>query len=307
MDVKRTPDACFENLDAYPYTPHYAEVKAEDGTLLRIHSVDEGRRGAAPIVLMHGNPSWSYLYRKIIPRLVAHGHRVLAPDLMGLGRSDKPAAKGDYSLARHVDWMSQWLVAVGVENATLFAQDWGGVIGFPVAMRHPDRFARLIAANTGLPVGQGANPALQQWLDYSDRATSLPIAQLVHGFTVNGLTDAEKHAYDAPFPDGSYQAAALSFPRLIPLQPDNPGVPLMLETWKQLERWTKPFLTVFGDRDPISKGADVTFQQRVPGASGQPHVVLSPAHHFLQEDQPEAIAEHIHAFAEARSGLGRPA
>jgi len=296
VHFQRTPDDRFRNLDGYPFAPHYAEVKAEDGTLLRVHYVDEGPRDAAPVVLMHGNPSWSYLYRRIIPRLVAQGHRVLAPDLMGLGRSDKPAAKSDYSLARHVEWMSQWLVAVCVESATLFAQDWGGVIGFPVAMRHPERFARLIAANTGLPVGQGASPALQQWLEYSDRATSLPISQLIHGFTVNGLGDAEKRAYDAPFPDASYQAAALSFPRLIPLQPENPGVPLMLETWQQLERWTKPLLTVFGDRDPISQGADRTFQQRVPGAHGQPHVVLSPAHHFLQEDQPEAIAQHIHAF-----------
>ena len=297
MDVKRTPDARFERLDGYAFAPHYAEVKAEDGTALRVHYVDEGPRAAAPVVLMHGNPSWSYLYRKIIPRLAAHGHRVLAPDLVGLGRSDKPAAKSDYTLARHVEWISQWLVAVGARNATLFAQDWGGLIGFPVAMRHPDRFARLIAANTGLPVGQGASPTLQQWLDFSDHATALPVAQLVHGFTVNGLTDAEKQAYDAPFPDGTFQAAALSFPRLIPLQPDNPGLPLMLETWKLLERWTKPLLTVFGDRDPISKGADLGFQQRVPGAKGQSHVTLSPAHHFLQEDQPEAIAEHIHAFA----------
>ena len=296
MDVKRTPDARFERLDGYSFAPHYAEVTAEDGTSLRVHYLDEGPRDAAPVVLMHGNPSWSYLYRKIIPRLVAHGHRVLAPDLVGLGRSDKPAAKSDYTLARHVDWIGQWLVAVDARNATLFAQDWGGVIGFPVAMRHPDRFARLIASNTGLPVGEGVSPTLQQWLDFSDHATALPVAQLVHSFTVNGLTDAEKQAYDAPFPDGTFQAAALSFPRLIPLQPDNAGVPLMLETWKQLERWTKPLLTVFGDRDPISKGADLRFQQRVPGAAGQPHVVLSPAHHFLQEDQPEAIAEHIHAF-----------
>ena len=301
MDVKRTPDARFEKLDGYAFAPHYAEVKAEDGTLLRVHYLDEGPRTAAPIVLMHGNPSWSYLYRKILPRLVAHGHRVLAPDLMGLGRSDKPAAKSDYSLARHVDWMSQWLVAAGVENATLFAQDWGGVIGFPVAMRHPERFARLVAANTGLPVGQGASKALQDWLDYSDRATSLPVSQLIKSWVVNGLSESEQRAYDAPFPDGSYQAAALSFPRLIPLQPDNPGVPLMLETWQQLERWTKPFLTVFGDRDPISKGADLTFQQRVPGAQGQPHARLSPAHHFLQEDQPEAIAQHVHAFVAAGS------
>jgi haloalkane dehalogenase len=297
MDVKRTPDARFERLDGYAFAPHYAEVKAEDGTSLRVHFVDEGPRAAAPVVLMHGNPSWSYLYRKIIPRLVAHGHRVLAPDLVGLGRSDKPAAKSDYTLARHVEWISQWLVAVGARNATLFAQDWGGLIGFPVAMRHPERFARLIAANTGLPVGQGASPTLQQWLDFSDHATALPVAQLAHGFTVNGLTDAEKQAYDAPFPDETFQAAALSFPRLIPLQPDNPGLPLMLETWRLLERWTKPLLTVFGDRDPISKGADRSFQQRVPGAKGQPHAMLSPAHHFLQEDQPEAIAEHIHAFA----------
>ena len=297
MEVKRTPDGRFERLDGYSFAPHYAEVKAEGGSSLRVHYLDEGPRAAAPVVLMHGNPSWSYLYRKIIPRLVAHGHRVLAPDLVGLGRSDKPAAKSDYTLARHVEWISQWLVSVDAGHATLFAQDWGGLIGFPVAMRHPERFARLIAANTGLPVGQGVSPTLQQWLDFSDNATALPVAHLVHGFTVNGLTDAEKQAYDAPFPDGTFQAAALSFPRLIPLQPDNPGLPLMLETWKLLEHWTKPLLTVFGDRDPISKGADLSFQQRVPGAKGQSHVMLSPAHHFLQEDQPEAIAEHIHAFA----------
>jgi len=296
MDLKRTPDERFRDLDGFPFAPHYAEVKADDGTKLRVHYVDAGPRAAAPIVLMHGNPSWSYLYRKILPRLVAHGHRVLAPDLVGLGRSDKPAAKGDYSLARHVDWMSQWLVAAGVEDATLFAQDWGGVIGFPVAVRHPERFTRLIAANTGLPTGQGASQALQDWLDYSDRATSLPVGQLIGSWVVNGLREAEKRAYDAPFPDPSFQAAALSFPRLIPLQPENPGVPLMRETWQQLERWTKPFLTVFGDRDPISKGAERTFRERVPGAAGQPHVILSPAHHFLQEDQPEAIAEHVHGF-----------
>ena len=296
MEVKRTPDARFTGLPDWPYAPRYAEVKAEGGVPLRVHYVDEGPRDAAPIVLMHGNPSWSYLYRKIIPRLVASGHRVLAPDLVGLGRSDKPAEKRDYSLARHVDWMSQWLLAVGVADATLFAQDWGGVIGFPLATQHPERFARLVAANTGLPTGQGANAALEQWLAYSDRASELPVAHLIASWVVNGLTDAERRAYDAPFPDPSHQAGALAFPRLIPLQPDNPGVPLMLETWRRLERWTKPFLTVFGDRDPISKGAELSFQQRVPGAKGQPHVLLSPAHHFLQEDQPEAIAEHLHAF-----------
>jgi haloalkane dehalogenase len=300
MEVKRTPDARFERLDAWPFAPRWLEVKAADGTALRVHYVDEGPRGAAPVVLMHGNPSWSYLYRKIIPLLVARGHRVLAPDLVGLGRSDKPAAKSDYSLARHVDWMSQWAIGAGVADATLFAQDWGGVIGLPVATRQPERFARLVAANTGLPVGQGANAALEQWLDYSDRAVELPVSQLVHGSTVNGLSDAERRGYDAPFPDGSYQAGALAFPRLIPLQPDNPGVPLMRETWRLLERWRKPFLTVFGDRDPISKGAELGFQQRVPGAKGQRHVVLSPAHHFLQEDQPEAIAERIHAFVAER-------
>jgi haloalkane dehalogenase len=201
MDVKRTPDARFEQLDGWPFAPHYAEVKAEDGNALRVHYVDEGPRGAAPIVLMHGNPSWSYLYRKIIPRLVAHGHRVLAPDLMGLGRSDKPAAKSDYSLARHVDWMSQWLVAAGVERATLFAQDWGGVIGFPVAMRHPKRFSRLIAANTGLPVGQGASKALQDWLDY---ATARPSCHRSSSrLLVNGLSEAESAPTTRPSRTGA--------------------------------------------------------------------------------------------------------
>ncbi len=296
MKVNRTPDECFGGLEGYPFVPHYAEVRAEDGTLLRVHYVDEGPRNAAPIILMHGNPSWSYLYRNIIGRLVAQGHRVLAPDLMGLGRSDKPAARDDYSLAHHVAWMSQWLLATGITDATLFAQDWGGVIGLPVALRHPERFARLVASNTGLPTGQGATPALQAWLDYSDQQTSLPVSELISQGTVKGLGVAERRAYDAPFPDPSYQTGALAFPRLIPLQADNPGVPLMLETWQLLERWTKPFLTVFGDRDPISSGAEKGFQARVPGAAGQPHIVLTPATHFLQEDQPEAIVDHLHRF-----------
>ncbi len=221
---------------------------------------------------------------------------MLAPDLRGLGRSDKPATRSDYSLARHVAWMSPWLLATGITDATLFAQDWGGVIGLPVALRHPERLARLVASNTGLPTGQGASPALQAWLDYSDQQTSLSVSEPISQGTVKGLGAAERRACDAPFPDPGYQAGALVFPRRIPLQADNPGGPLMLENWQLLERWTKPFLTVFGDRDPISSGAERGFQARVPGAAGQPHVVLTPATHFLQEDQPEAIAEHLHRF-----------
>lgn len=303
MKVLRTPDERFWGLPDWEFEPCYRAVTADDGTELRFHFVDEGPRDAAPVVLLHGNPSWSYLHRHMIRGLVDRGHRVVALDLMGLGRSDKPAARDDYTLAAHVDWMRQWLVAEDLTDVTLYCQDWGGLTGLHLLRLHPERFARVVASNTGIPVGEGANRFMQQWLDFSQSVDELPVGALVDGGSARSLDEAEKAAYDAPFPDGSYQACPLQFPLLIPVQPDNPGVPMCMDTWAFLETWTKPFLTVFGDQDPIAfkPGAHLKFQEKVPGARGQPHRVIEGANHFIQEDAPGELVDIIDAFTRQES------
>lgn len=297
MKVMRTPEERFANLVDWPFAPQYCAVLA-DGVELRLHYVDEGPRDAAPIVLMHGNPSWSYLHRHMIPGLVALGHRVIAPDLMGLGRSDKPSEKSDYTLARHVDWIGQFFAALHIENATLYCQDWGGVIGLCTLVEHGDRFARVVASNTGLPVGEGVNKVMRAWLEHSQTVESLDVSGLIRGSTSRTLTDAEAAAFDAPFPDGTYQASAKQFPLLIPLQPENPGVPMAKATWAYLEQWTKPFLTVFGSEDAVATkpGAHLKFQALVPGAHDLEHVMLEGANHFIQQDVPDDLVRIIDAF-----------
>ncbi len=298
MKVLRTPDERFEGLPGWDFEPRYRNVVADDGTDLRFHFVDEGPADAAPVLLLHGNPSWSYLHRTMIRGLVDRGHRVVALDLMGLGRSDKPADREAYTLASHVDWLSQWLVGEDLRDITFYCQDWGGLAGLHLLRLHPDRFTRVVASNTGIPVGEGVNRFMQQWLDFSQSVDELPIAALVDSGTTRALTDAEKAAYDAPYPDGTYQASPLQFPLLIPVQPDNPGVPMCQETWAFLETWTKPFLTVFGDQDAIAfkPGAHLKLQEKVPGAQGQPHRVIEGANHFIQEDAPDELVEIIDTF-----------
>jgi haloalkane dehalogenase len=301
MEVLRTPDERFAGLVDFDFTPHFREVTGPDGTPLRMHFVDEGPRDAAPVLLLHGNPSWSYLYRHMIPGLVARGHRVVAPDLMGMGRSDKPADPDTFTLARHVDWLSQWLVGEDLRRITLFCQDWGGTAGLNLLPLHGERFERVIASNTGLPTGQGMNKFMEDWLAFSQSGDELPISVLVNAVTTRELTPDERLAYEAPFPDGSYQASPKRFPLLIPMQPDNPGVPQAKATWACLETWQKPFLTVFGDQDPVAykAGAQTMFQNRVPGAKGQPHVVLAGPGHFIQEDAPDELVAIIDSFVRA--------
>ena len=301
MEVLRTPEDCFDGLPDYDFAPHYREVTAEDGTALRYHFIDEGPRDADPILLLHGNPSWCYLYRAMIPGLVARGHRVVALDLMGMGRSDKPVDPDVYSLAGHVGWMEQWLVAEDLNRVTLFCQDWGGTAGLNLLPVQGDRFARVIASNTGLPTGQGATKMIADWLAYSQSVDVLPIGFLLQSATTRELTAEEQQAYMAPFPDGTYQASPKRFPLLIPLQEDNPGVPQAKATWEYLTTWEKPFLTVFSDKDTISFAAraHVPMQERIPGAHGQPHVVLEGPGHFLQEDAPNELVEIIDAFIQA--------
>ncbi|MCI3133625.1 haloalkane dehalogenase [Phenylobacterium aquaticum] len=296
MKVLRTPDERFEGLADWPFAPRYAEVTDADGTVLRMAYVDEGPRDAAPVLLMHGEPSWSYLYRKIIPGLVARGHRVLAPDLIGFGRSDKPADRADYTYGRHVDWTSQWLTGLDLKDITLFCQDWGGLIGLRLVAAYPERFAALAIANTGLPTGTGMTEGFANWLAFSQKIPIMAVGALLQGGSVRELTPAEVAAYDAPFPDESYKEGARQFPTLVPVTPEHAQVAENLAAWKVLEAFDKPVVTCFSDADPVSGGGEKVFQARVPGAKGQPHVILHGGH-FLQEDSPAEIVELVDALA----------
>ncbi len=299
MEIARTPDERFEGLPDYAFAPHYTEITDEDGTPIRIHHVDEGPRDAAPILLMHGNPTWAYLYRHFIPKLAAAGHRVIAVDLVGCGRSDKPTDRAAYTQARHVDWIEKWLLALDLRDVTLFCQDWGGVIGLHQVANHPDRFARVIAANTGMPIGQGESEFMKMWVGMMKAAETFPFEQMLPTGMVHDLTPEEFAAYRAPFPDPSYEAALCIFPSLIAVQPDNPGVPANKAAWARLGEFEKPFLTLFGALDPVTKGGERDLIDHVPGAKGQPHHVFPNANHFLQEDVAEELVERILAFAAA--------
>ena len=300
MQVLRTPDDRFQGLADWPFAPRYLEIKDADGTTLRLHYVDEGPRDGAVVLLLHGEPSWAYLYRKIIPALVAKGHRVIAPDLIGFGRSDKPAKRADYTYERHVAWMSDWLQALDLKSVTLFCQDWGGLIGLRLVAAFPERFAGVIVGNTGLPVGTGFSEGFNAWLTFSQSVPQMPIGVIVNGGCARDLSAAEIAAYDAPFPDETYKEGARQFPTLVPITPGHASVAENLAAWKVLEAFDRPFLTAFSDGDPVTRGGEAAFQQRVPGARGQPHVTLHGGH-FLQEDSPAEIARIIDAMI-ARSG-----
>ncbi len=298
MKILRTPDARFANLPDYPFAPHYTTVSDADGTSLRIHFVDEGPRNAAPVLLMHGEPSWSFLYRKMISGLVAKGHRVVAPDLIGFGKSDKPAEQSDYTFERHVKWMSAWLVANKLTNITLFCQDWGGLIGLRLVAAFPDRFARVVAGNTGLPIGTGMSDGFKQWLEFSQSVPELPIGEILSMGTKKGLSAEVKAAYVAPYPDESYKAGARRFPALVPVTPEHASVAENKAAWKVLGEFRKPFLTAFSDADPVTKGGERAFKERVPGTQGQAHTIVKDAGHFLQEDAPEELVAIIHDFTQ---------
>ena len=303
MEVLRTPDERFIDLADYPFAPHYLTVTDADGTDLRIHYIDEGPRDAAPILLMHGEPSWSYLYRKFVPDLVARGHRVIAPDLIGFGKSDKPAARTDYTYERHVAWMSDWLTALDLTDITLFCQDWGGLIGLRLVATFPDRFARLVVSNTGLPVGTGSSEGFDAWLAFSQKVPQFPVGFIVNGGTTRDLTAAEIAAYDAPFPDESYKEGARQFPVLVPITPDHASVAENRAAWAVLERFERPVLTAFGDKDAVTKGGERAFIERVPGARGQPHQIIAGGGHFIQEDAPAELCALIDDLIRADTGV----
>ena len=301
MKILRTPDSAFDAIADYPFAPHYAEISDADGSAMRLHYVDEGPRGAAPVLLMHGEPSWSYLYRKFIPALAAKGHRVVAPDLIGFGKSDKPADRSDYTYERHVAWMRLWLEAVDLTNITLFCQDWGGLIGLRLVAAFPDRFARLMIGNTGLPVGTGWSEGFKNWLDFSQKVETFPVGFIVNSGCVRDLSPQETAAYDAPFPDERYKEGARQFPLLVPITPEHGSVAENIAAWKRLETFEKPVLTCFSDSDAVTAGGEKAFMSRMPGAAGQPHQIISDAGHFLQEDKPEELTALIDDFIRATS------
>ena len=290
MEKLRTPESRFEGLPDYDFAPHYHTF--EDG--LRLHYVDEGPREGRVVLMMHGEPSWSYLYRHMIPRVAKAGFRVLAPDLIGFGKSDKPVSMDDHSYARHVGWIGAWLDALGVSDVTLFCQDWGGLIGLRVVAERPDRFAAVVAGNTGLPTGHGApSEAFLKWQAFSKAVPVFPTGQILQGATVRELSDAEVAAYDAPFPDESYKAGARILPSLVPITPDVPGASENAEAWKVFEAWDKPFVTCFSDQDPVTKGGEVPFLKRVPSLAGKSNHDMVGGGHFFQEDVPEALADLV--------------
>ncbi len=292
MKVLRTPDSAFADIDDFPFAPHYLEITdPDDGTKLRVHYVDEGPRDAPIVLMMHGEPSWCYLYRHMIALVVAAGYRVIAPDLIGFGKSDKPSKKTDYSYARHVGWMRQWVEALDLTNMTLVCQDWGSLIGLRLVADMPDRFSAVVLSNGGLPEGGPAPRAFAIWRAFATWSPIFRIGSIVNMGVKRTLSAAEIAAYNAPFPDGSYKAGARIFPSFVPFE-NNVAVPDQKRAWKVFDQWDKPFLCCFSDGDPVTRGGESRFIGRVPGTAGQPHRTLKGGH-FVQEDDPQGFVQAI--------------
>ena len=300
MEFLRTNDDRFVDLPGYDFSPNYLQVDDSEGSELRVHYLDEGPGDADPVLLMHGEPSWSFLYRKMIPILVAAGQRVIAPDLVGFGRSDKPSQRSDYSYQRHVDWMQSLLDQLQLDNITLVCQDWGGLIGLRLVAENPGRFARVVAANTMLPTGDhDLGQAFVDWRTFSQQVPEFPVASIVNGATTTELDPEIQRGYDAPFPDESYKEGARQFPTLVPATPEDPAAAPNRAAWEVLSQWQKPFLTAFSDSDPITAGVDADMQKLIPGCQGQAHTTIENGGHFLQEDQGEALAQVVVNFIQA--------
>jgi haloalkane dehalogenase len=315
--VARTPDERFVRLPDYPFEPRYAELPGVGGDPLRMHYLDEGPRDAHPVLLLHGQPTWSYLYRHVVPGLVARGHRVVAPDLVGFGRSDKPTDPTDYTVERHVGWLAALVGTLDLRHVTLVAQDWGGPIGLAVLAGDPDRFDRVVATNTILHTGDPALAGRIAWANHSDgrgrrvveealldyvhlaqRAPSLRAGVFVQFATMGDVPEDVVAAYDAPFPDPRYQAGMRQFPALVPLTSSDPATALARSAWEALGKWERPFLTLYSDGDPATRGWDDVFCDHVPGAAGMPHATISGAGHFVQEDQGRLLARLVGEFVE---------
>lgn len=300
MKLLRTPDERFRDLPDFPFEPHYTDVTDPDNESksVRIHFLDEGPSDGPVALLLHGEPSWCFLYRSMIPTLVAAGFRCVAPDLVGFGRSDKPTDRNDHSYARHVEWLREALFDnLELCDINLFAQDWGGLLGLRLVAEHTDRFARVIVANTGM--GTGDKPPQEgflAWREFSQETPVFDVGKIIAGGCTTSLRDAVIDAYNAPFPDETYKEAARMMPTLVPGSPDDPASQANRDAWAVLATFDRPLLTLFSDRDPVTMGGERAFQFKVPGAAGQPHSTIEGAGHFLQEDAGPLIARHIIDF-----------
>ena len=290
MPVIRTPEERFKDLPDFPFQPHYLNM---DG--LRIHYLDEGE--GQIILCLHGEPSWSYLYRKMIP-ILSSQHRVLAMDFVGFGRSDKFTERSEYSFQMHHDTIINFIRALELEQITLVVQDWGGLLGLTVASEMPELFARLVIMNTGLPTGdEPMGKGFMRWREFASNSPDLPVGLVIqNGTAERALKQEIVAAYESPFPDVSYKAGAMIFPLLVPLSPDDPGAAEMRKAKEVFSRWQKPVLVMFSDKDPITRGGDLFFRSLLPSAKDQPEIVIHDAGHFLQEDKGEEIAQHIVDF-----------
>lgn len=292
MKSVRTPDSRFRNLPDYDFGENYADI--DD---VRMHYLHEGPRDGNVVLLLHGEPSWSYLYRFMIPPLCGAGLRVIAPDLIGFGKSDKPVRKADYSYANHVAWMRQFVESLDLRDITLFCQDWGSLIGLRVAAEHEQRFARIVLGNGGLPTGDQPMPrAFTIWRLFARYSPWFPIGRIIQKGTITELSDEVVAAYDAPFPSARHKAGARAFPTLVPVAPDDPASNANRAAWQTFARWEKPFLTTFSNRDPITRGGERRWQETVPGAKNRAHVKIKNAGHFLQEDKGPELAQVLITF-----------
>lgn len=290
MEFLRTPAHRFLNLPDYPFAPHHVQVGSPP---LRMHYLDEGPRSGPVVLMLHGEPSWSYLYRHMIPVCVKAGQRVIAPDLIGFGKSDKPTRIEDYTFARHVAWVRDLIVQLDLRDITLVCQDWGSLIGLRLAAENEERFARIALSNGMLPTGeQRMPPAFKIWRTFAQVSPWFPISGILGVGTRRTLTERERAAYDAPFPSAQYQAGARAFPALVPASLADPASAANIAAWEVLKRWEKPFLLAFSDGDPITRGGDRYVSERVPGTKGQPHLTLRGGH-FVQEDSPVEFATAV--------------
>jgi haloalkane dehalogenase len=296
--ILRTDEARFAGLD-FPFVPRYVELRDARHGALRMAAIDEGPRDAPVALLLHGEPTWSYLYRHIIAQVSAAGFRAVAPDFIGFGRSDKLARRTDYSYDGFVGWLRSFVEALDLSRITLVCQDWGGPIGLRVLAQLPQRFAAVLAANTLLPnceepprgIAGWPGEVIANWAAYAAAADDMPVSGIIGGVSRKPLSELAQRAYDAPFPDAAYKAAVLAFPPLIPIRADMPGIAENRRVWEFLEKFERPFVTAFSDGDPTTAPWAAVFQARVPGAARQPHAVIAEAGHFLQEDAGAALAD----------------
>ncbi len=297
MQTLRTPDERFAGIPDFPYQPHYCELDDDEGGRLRVAWVEDGPAHADPVLMLHGEPTWSYLYRTMMPIVAAAGHRVICPDLVGFGRSDKPTRQEDHTYARHVEWMRALAFDVlDLRRVTLVCQDWGGLIGLRLAAEHPDRVARIVVANTGLPTGDFNMPEI--WWRFREAIQNAPtveVGRFVESGCQRPMSDAVREAYDAPFPDDSFCVAARAMPGLVPTSPDDPASEANRRAWTVLSAGQTPMLVAFSDGDPITGAMGPIFQQ-LPGAQGIDHPTVHGAGHFIQEDAGPELAEHIVRF-----------